>query len=152
MLWKPHLTLQHAEGTQPCSAQDIMWSGAKRNKSNRERERERAKQLIYMSGSSYMRGELTWQYFCLAALHHRKWSNRSLTEGVTRKTWLTNKHAGVFGTVITLVCNAICSGFFAVTNYDLCSPDEETCHLMRAHGGTNRLLNFRAWWRCFSVF
>lgn len=35
-----------------------------------------------------------------------------LTEGVTRKTWLANKHAGVdSGTAITWVCHVICCCF-----------------------------------------
>lgn len=94
MLWKPHLTWRHAEGTQPRSAR--LWiicgqepKGSKVKPQQRESE---AARLTYRSGSGYRRGELTQQYFCLAALHHRKWSNRSLTEGTTWKTWLDNKH------------------------------------------------------------
>lgn len=110
LLWKPHLTSERSEGTQPCSALDNLWSGTKREQSQAHRERESSSAHLYVRLQLHER----WAHltdFCLAALHHRKWSNRSLTEGLTRKTWLANKHAGVFGTVITWGRNVICCCF-----------------------------------------
>lgn len=46
MLQKPHLTSEHAEGTQPCSVLDNLWSGAKGEQSHRERESKAAQLFI----------------------------------------------------------------------------------------------------------
>ena len=109
--------------------------GSQKGTKSSPQKGSKSARLIYMSGSDYMRGELTWLWFCLAALHHRIWSNRSLTEGVTWKMWLANKHAGVYsGSAITWVCHVIWWGFFSRNYFNLCSPDGEILHLKGIHG------------------
>lgn len=99
------------------------------------------------SARPYIRLQLHERWRHLAALHQRKWSKRSLTNGVTPKTWLGNKHAGlwddrvmksdggVLGGILMIstglfwpaICRCYCTGHHQLT-VDVQMPGSVTLH------------------------